>query len=233
MRHLVRAAARARPVLLGPLPGRWNREHAGDLAAGASALAVVDHRDDRRHATAVPGRSSGTSRAAFTVISEAVWWVTIVDATLVRHHPTAYDSVMAGQAPAQRELVEGTLAGLRFVRNRIGGEADLAEIIEPSQASRARRGGRVTGWTWRPVPEPTLALAAVTQASVGEGTTPRVPGAASRSRDRRDLRPRCGIPHARRGERPGHHRCQRPGRALTPRSAEACQSSGWLTARAG
>ena len=30
---------------------------------------------------------------AFAVIGEAVWWVTIVDATLVRHHPEAYDAV--------------------------------------------------------------------------------------------------------------------------------------------
>ncbi|MFZ0162012.1 MAG: hypothetical protein WAL12_00360, partial [Trebonia sp.] len=51
---------------------------------------------------------------AFAVIGEAVWWVTIVDATLVRHHPDIYDNVMASQAPAQRRLVEGTLTGLRF-----------------------------------------------------------------------------------------------------------------------
>jgi hypothetical protein len=73
----------------------------------------------------------------FTVIHEAVWRVTIVDATLVRHHPAAYDRVMAGQAPAQRELVEGILAGLRFVRNRIGGDGDLGEFIEPAASSRA------------------------------------------------------------------------------------------------
>ncbi len=57
---------------------------------------------------------------AFAVIGEAVWWVTIVNATLVRHHPEAYDRVMAGQAPEERALIEGTLAGLRFVRNRMG-----------------------------------------------------------------------------------------------------------------
>jgi hypothetical protein len=42
------------------------------------------------------------ARYAFAVIGEAVWWVTIVDATLVRHHPDIYDNVMASQAPAQR-----------------------------------------------------------------------------------------------------------------------------------
>ena len=39
-------------------------------------------------------------------ISEAVWWVTMVDATLVRHHPDAYDGVLAGQSPTERQLVE-------------------------------------------------------------------------------------------------------------------------------
>ena len=42
-----------------PCREAWNREHAGDLAAGASALVWgVGHRDDRRHATAVAGRGS-------------------------------------------------------------------------------------------------------------------------------------------------------------------------------
>jgi hypothetical protein len=36
---------------------------------------------------------------------------------------------VAGQAPADRDLTEGTLAGLRFVRNQIGDEADLAEFV--------------------------------------------------------------------------------------------------------
>jgi hypothetical protein len=93
---------------------------------------------------------------AFAVIGEAVWWVTIVDATLVRHHPDAYDTVLTEQAPAQRQLVEGTLAGLRFVRNRIGDEADLAEFIEPGDAGPGAGQRRITGWTWKPLPEPAL-----------------------------------------------------------------------------
>ena len=94
---------------------------------------------------------------AFAVIGEAVWWVTIVDGTLVRHHPEAYDGVLAGQTPAERRLIEGTLAGLRFVRNRIGHEADLAEFIEPSAPGPGAGDGRVTAWTWKSVPEPALA----------------------------------------------------------------------------
>ena len=99
---------------------------------------------------------AGDRPRAFAVISEAVWWVTIVDATLVRHHPDAYDSVLAGQAPAERQLTEGVLAGLRFVRNRIGDEADLAEFIEPGDAGPGAGEERIRGWTWKPVPVPAL-----------------------------------------------------------------------------
>jgi hypothetical protein len=51
----------------------------------------------------------------------------------------------------------GTLTGLRFVRNRIGDEVDLAEFIEPGLPGPGAGAGRVTGWTWNSVPEPALA----------------------------------------------------------------------------
>jgi hypothetical protein len=133
----------------------WNREHTGDLKAGASALVwsitAMSETIER------PARVRAWDRPrAFAVIGEAVWWITIVDATLVRHHPDAYDTVMTGQAPAQRKLVEATLTGLRFVRNRIGDEADLAEFIEPGDARPGAGQRRITGWTWKPLPEPAL-----------------------------------------------------------------------------
>jgi hypothetical protein len=134
----------------------WNREHSGDLKAGTSAL--------QWSITAMNGTMKRLTRKttwdhprAFAVISEAVWWVTIVDATLVRHHLDTYDPVMAGQTAEQRDLIEQTLAGLRFVRNQIGDEADLAEFIEPSQTSQNSAAGRITGWTWKPVPKTKLA----------------------------------------------------------------------------
>ena len=75
----------------------------------------------------------------------------------MRHHSEAYDSVMASQTPAERALIEGTLAGLRFVRNRMGQEVDHVDFIHP-EASRPGSGdGRITAWTWNSVPEPTLA----------------------------------------------------------------------------
>jgi hypothetical protein len=134
----------------------WNREHAGDLTAGTSALrwALTAMSDTTQRLTQMP---AWDHPRALAVIGEAVWWVTIVDATLVRHQLDAYDTVLAGQDPAQRALTEATLAGLRFVRNRIGDEADLAEFIAAGDCGPGSAEGGITGWTWKPVPEPKLA----------------------------------------------------------------------------
>jgi hypothetical protein len=91
---------------------------------------------------------------AFTAISEAVWQVTLVDATLVRHHLDTYDFIMARQDPAQRLRTEQTMAGLRFVRNHIGSEASLAGFLR--RGGTGAGGGRLAGWSWRPAPEPAL-----------------------------------------------------------------------------
>jgi len=134
----------------------WNREHAGDLKAGTSALrwSITAMSDTAQRLSQV---AAWDRARAFAAIGEAVWWVTIVDPTLVRHHLTAYDDAMAGQTLAGRQLVEQTLAGLRFVRNRIGDEADLAEFIEPGESCPDTGEGGVTGWIWKPAPEPKLA----------------------------------------------------------------------------
>jgi hypothetical protein len=134
----------------------WNRDHMGDLKAGENApmWSITATSEAAERLSQV--RAWDQARA-FAAIGEAVWWVTIVDATLVRHHQDTYDSVMAGQTPAQRELIEGTLAGLRFVRNRIGSKADLAEFIDPCQSGRGAGEGAITGWTWKLAPEPALA----------------------------------------------------------------------------
>jgi hypothetical protein len=98
------------------------------------------------------GEARDRSRA-FAMISEAVWWVTIVDGTLVRYHPDGYDAVLERQPAVERDLIEGTLAGLRFVRNRAGQHVDHTDFIEPN----APRDGRVAAWRWASVPEPALA----------------------------------------------------------------------------
>ncbi len=133
----------------------WNREHLADPEAGESALqwsvtAMSDTTERLRQVQA------WDRPRAVAVIGESVWWVTIVDARLVRHHLEAYDRVLAAQTPAQRQVTEETLAGLRFVRNRIGGQASLAEFIEPGQADAGQGERHVTEWTWKPVPEPVV-----------------------------------------------------------------------------
>jgi hypothetical protein len=80
--------------------------------------------------------------------------VTIVDGSLVRHHPEVYDAMMAGRNSAERRLVEGTLAGLRFVRNYMGRHLDHAELIRTGESPRAA--DRIAGWQWRLAPEPRL-----------------------------------------------------------------------------
>jgi hypothetical protein len=64
---------------------------------------------------------------------------------------------MAGQPPGQRELIDGTLAGLRFVRNQIGHGANLAEFIDPGAPGPGAGTGPITAWAWKPMPEPELA----------------------------------------------------------------------------
>jgi hypothetical protein len=134
----------------------WNRQNAGDRAAEVSALdwSVSAMRDATERL--VRKRASGGPQA-LAMISEAVWWVTIVDATLVRYHPDTYNAVLASQGAAERRLIEGTLTGLRFVRNRMGYHADPADFIQPQESRSARGAGPITAWTWKSLPEPALA----------------------------------------------------------------------------
>jgi anti-sigma B factor antagonist len=132
----------------------WNREHMGDPAVEASALAwsltAMSEATARLHGMKVWDRSR-----AFAATGEAVWWITMVDATLVRHHVGVYDAVMAARTPAERRLIEETLAGLRFVRNWIGRKASLGDVMETGGMGAGNR--RITSWTWKGVPESALA----------------------------------------------------------------------------
>jgi hypothetical protein len=83
-----------------------------------------------------------------------VWWVTIVDGTLVRYHPEAYDRELRGRSHADQALIEETLAGLRFVRNQMGQDVDHIDFIATTSPSEAARQGRVRAWTWNTMPEP-------------------------------------------------------------------------------
>jgi hypothetical protein len=103
---------------------------------------------------------AGDRAQAFAVIGEAVWWVTIVDATLVRYYPDEYDSALAAPPSRQRRITEATFGGLRYVRNRMGYYADHADFIQPrlEEAAGGHEGGHapITEWTWRSLPAPTL-----------------------------------------------------------------------------
>ena len=101
------------------------------------------------------------------MISEAVWWVTMVDATLMRYQPDIHGRVLAGQDPGQRRITEGTFGGLRFVRNRMGYDTDPADFIQPLGTRPGA--GRIAAWTWRPVPEPALTQATAFLRLAAEG----------------------------------------------------------------
>ena len=132
----------------------WNRRHASDPPAETGALdwSITAMRETTHRLLRVGGwdRANG-----FAVISEAVWWVTMVDATLMRYRPGIYSGVLASQDTAQRRITEDTFAGLRFVRNRMGYDAAPADFIQPLDSRPGA--GRIAAWTWRSVPEPALA----------------------------------------------------------------------------
>ena len=91
---------------------------------------------------------------ALALVTEAVWWVTIVDATMIRYHREDYDRALALCDPATRQAVEGTFTGLRFVRNQMGYRIDPASFVEPRPGPGGAGTGPVAGWTWKPVPAP-------------------------------------------------------------------------------
>ena len=171
----------------------WNRQHVGDPPTAAGALGWT--------ITAMQEAIDRLQRAgrldqphAFAVISEAVWWVTMVDATLVRYHPDAYDVALASRGPKERRCVEGTFGGLRFVRNWMGYHADHADFIRPQPDPDRPDAGPVAGWTWRSLPEPVLAGLPGPRAGMGDDQVPGVPGPSRGPARGRDVPERGGLP---------------------------------------
>jgi len=128
----------------------WNHEHAGVAAAPAAA---IDWSVTAMTEAAARLSSSGAWDLPHLseTVSDAVWWVTLVDATLVRYHPRNYEGALAGRSARRRET-EQTLEGLRYVRNQLGKSADPASLIVPVSS-----GDRAAGWTWPALPQPDLA----------------------------------------------------------------------------
>lgn len=125
----------------------WNR---GDARQATVSLAALDWSVNAMteviaRLTELSRRADATERpkagsSGVIAVSDATWWVTLVDATLVRYHPGGYDAALASLAPAEREEVEQILAGLRYVRNQMGVHLDPAEFIHAG--------------TWSSLPEP-------------------------------------------------------------------------------
>ena len=132
----------------------WNRDHSAGPGPAGTALdwSVAAMRD----ATARLLRMRAWDRArAFTVVSEAVWWVTIVDATLVRYYPEIYDQVLACLPAAERRTIEGTLGGLRYVRNQMSEDLGRADLVHPEEQEQAASGsGSLVSWRWEAAPAP-------------------------------------------------------------------------------
>jgi hypothetical protein len=134
----------------------WNRENArgqltGDTPLSWSVSALEDIADRLCKA------ESMNLPEALGVITEAVWWVTLVDATMIRYHHDAYDQALADLDPAQRKITEGTFTGLRFVRNSIGSFVDPADFIQP-QHDNLGGDAPVAAWTWRQTPAPVTGM---------------------------------------------------------------------------
>jgi hypothetical protein len=130
----------------------WNRGGTKYSADEASALdwsfAAMVETIDR-----LPRVKAWDGARAMTVIGEAVWWVTIVDATMVRYHPEPYDQVLA--ATPDRHVIDQTLAGLRFVRNNMGRDIDHVDFVKaPGRRSTAR--DQIGTWTWNRLPCPAV-----------------------------------------------------------------------------
>ena len=141
-------------------PDRWGavnwapeRQHDPQTQASALSWAMIGMRDT----TARLGRVRATDRPqAFAVIGEAVWWVTIVDATLVRYHPQVYEAALAALPDHERQLTEGTFGGLRFVRNRMGYYADHTDFIQPLRNPECAADAPISEWTWKSIAPPAL-----------------------------------------------------------------------------
>lgn len=107
--------------------------------------------------------SNGHPEDGFAIIGEAVWRVTMVDFTLVRYEADAYTELLDSMTESERDVIEDTFGGLRFVRNRMAYD-ELSAFVRPARQGldgagdgRPKHGkapARVGSWTWIPVPEP-------------------------------------------------------------------------------
>jgi hypothetical protein len=132
----------------------WNHDHLNDAVAEERALGwslagmgdVIGRLNDHQ-----PSSPAG----ALDAVAEAVWWVTIIDARLIRQYMDVYDAVLAAHDLTQRPAIEGMLAGLRFVRNQLGEARPRTGFIEPPDGPGAGE-AMAADWRWSPLPSPEL-----------------------------------------------------------------------------
>jgi hypothetical protein len=119
-----------------------------DPAAGESALAwsVAAMSDALRR---LAGARAADVPQAVAAATEAVWWVTAVDAAMTRHCPAEYGRAVAALDPAARRAVEKSFAGFRFIRSQLSYSADPGDFIQRQPA-----GSPALAWTWRDLPPP-------------------------------------------------------------------------------
>ena len=125
----------------------WNREGMGDAGTLAWSVAAMSEATGRLALV-----RAGALPLALTALREAVWWITMVDATLVRHHLRIYEEAFEASGRAERFRTGQTLTGLCFVRDQMGTDADLAGVVDTSASDAVGR--RVTSWRWRRLSEP-------------------------------------------------------------------------------
>lgn len=134
----------------------WNSGYARHEGVSSAALdwsLTAMTEATARLARSCPSGAGAAEVHAVVAVSDAVWWVTIVDATLVRYHPDSYDATMDALPAARQQEIEQTLAGLRYVRNQMGVHLDPGEFIGVSpEAGKAERRGALV---WSPLSPPT------------------------------------------------------------------------------
>jgi len=87
----------------------WNRDQLTDAVAEERALEwSLDGMHDVIERLAV--HQPADAAAAFEAVGEAVWWVTIIDARLIRQYMDLYDAILAAHPQAQHPVIEGTLS---------------------------------------------------------------------------------------------------------------------------
>ncbi len=162
-------------------PGPRGQDSAGDArqaADGTLAWSLTAMSEALRRLAAASAADIPQAVAAAT---EAVWWVTLADAAMTRCHPGAYGTALAALDPAARRAVEGSFAGLRFIRGQLGYHADPGDFIQP-QPAPGGGSAQPSAWTWAPLPRRPRTAARHARPARTASTAPTSPAGPSARR---------------------------------------------------